>query len=114
MCVHFVLLASGTASDKGVDKGSKAWPPKLSGNQLTCFEKAQMSHGCMIVTAVENITAQIISRWDVNSALKSKDTINVLPVGQLGAECRRDGTIYRLQGLEDKGIGRGGGADTRG
>ena len=114
MHVYFVLLASGTASDKGADKGSKAWPPKLGGNQLSGFEEAQMSRGCMIVTVVENITAQIIHRWDVNTALKSEDTINVLPVGQSEAKCRRDGTIHRLQGLEDKGIGRRGGGDTRG
>ena len=81
MCVHFVLLASGTASNKGTDKGSEAWPPKLGSNQLLGFEEARMSCGCVIVTMAENITAEITSRWDVDVALKSEDTVNVLPVG---------------------------------
>ena len=81
MCVYLVLLANGTASNKGMDKGSEAWPPKLGSNQLSGFEEAQMSRGCMIVTTAENITAEITSRWNVDAALKSEDTINVLPVG---------------------------------
>ena len=32
--VSFVLLAFSTAFDISADKGSKAWPPELCGNQL--------------------------------------------------------------------------------
>ena len=81
MCVHLVLLASGTASNKGMDKGSEAWPPKLGSNQLSGFKEARMSCGCVIMTTAENITVEITSRWDVDAAPKSEDTVNVLPVG---------------------------------
>ena len=111
MHVYFVLLASGTASNKGTDKGGKARPPEIGSDQLLGFKEARMSRSCMIVTALENIAAKIISRWDIDTALKSEDAVNVLPIGQLGAECRRNGAIHRLQGLEDKGVGRRGGGN---
>ena len=37
MGVDLVLLASSAAFNITADKGSKAWPPEFSGNQLAGF-----------------------------------------------------------------------------
>ena len=105
MCVRFVLLTSGAASNKSMNIGGEAWPPELGGNQLASLEEAGVASSGVVVTAAENITAEIASGGNKDAAFICEDAIGKLPVREAGTEGRGNGAIHRLKGLEDKGIG---------
>ena len=80
MCVRFVLLTSGAASNKGTNIGGEARPPELGGNQLTSFEKAGVTSGGVIMTPAENVAAEIASGGNKDAAFIGEDAIGILPV----------------------------------
>ena len=51
--VGFVLLALSAAFDILADKGSKAWPPEFSGDQLAGLQEAGVAGRFMIVAMFE-------------------------------------------------------------
>ena len=105
MCVHLVLLTGRAASNEGMNIRSEGRPPELGGNQLASLEEAGVASSGVVVTAAENITAEIASGGNIDVALIGEDTIRVLPVRETGTESRGNGAIHGLKGLEDKGVG---------
>ena len=114
MCVRFVLLTSCTASNRGMNIGSEAWPPELGGDQLASFEKAGVASSGVVVTAAENVAAEIISGRDKDMAFIGEDAISILPVREAGTEGRGNGAIHELKGLEDEGVRGQRGSDAGG
>ena len=80
MCVCLVLLASGAASNKSTNIGGEAWPPELGSDQLVSFEKAGVTSGGVIMTAAENVAAEITSGGNKDTAFIGEDAISILPV----------------------------------
>ena len=107
VCVGFVLLTKGTAFDIATDKGGETRPPELGGDQLASFQEARVAGGCMIMTALEDGTAKGVVCGDIDTAFVREDAGLDLPVGQAGAEGKRDVLVHGLEGLEDKGVTHG-------
>ena len=105
MCVRLVLLTGCAASNEGANIRGEAWPPELGGNQLASLEEAGVASSGVIMTAAENITAEIASRRDIDTALMGEDAIRMLPVREMGTESRGNRATHGLKGLEDKGVG---------
>ena len=63
----------------------------------------------MIVTSFKDGMADGVVVRDVDSALVSKDSGFMLPVGEVGAKSKGDGTVHGLESLEYKGVIGGGG-----
>ena len=114
MCVRFVLLTSGAASNKSTNIGGEARPPELGGDQLASFEKTRVTSGGVIVTPAENVAAKIASGGNKDVAFIGEDAISILPVREAGTEGGGNGAIHRLKGLEDEGIRGGRGSDAGG
>ena len=104
MCVRLVLLTGRAASNEGTNIRSEAQPPELGGNQLASLEEAGVASSGVVVTAAENIAAEIASGRDIDAALIGEDAIRVLPVRETGMESRWNGAIHGLKGLKDKGV----------
>ena len=86
--ICLVLLTSGAASNEGANIGGEARPSKLGGDQLASFEETRMAHGGMVMTAAEDVAAEVARRGNIDATLISEDAIGVLPVGKMGTECR--------------------------
>ena len=73
-----------------------------------------MTGSGMIVAALEDSVAKVTIRGNVDMAFVSKDSVDVLPIRELGAKGRGNGAIHGLKGLEDEGVEGGGRGDARG
>ena len=104
MCINLVLLAKGTSFDIVADKGSKAGPPELGGNQLSGFQEAGVSGGFMIVASCQDGAAEGVIGRDIDAASISKNSGLNLPVGQPGAKWKRNVVVHGLESLKDKGV----------
>jgi len=76
---------------------------------LAGFKVPRMS-GSFVIMAVfkDGMVNGVIIR-DVNSTLVGEDASFVLPVREVGAESKGDGTVHGLEGLKYEGVICGGG-----
>ena len=108
VCVGFVLLANCPPFNIFLHKGHKTRPPELGGNQMMGFQVAWMTGYFMVVAMSKDGLLEGGVGGDINMALVGEDSFGILPVGQMRMEGRRNGSINRLQCLEDQRIrGRG-------
>jgi len=71
-----------------------------------------MSSSFMIVALFKDGMADGVIVRDVDSALVGKDSSFMLPVREVGAEGKGDGTVHGLEGLEYEGVISRGGLNT--
>ena len=109
MRVCFVLLACRTARNILADEGGKTWPPELGCDELAGFENTGVTRCRVVMVSRDNGAAEGRVGRNIDTILKGQDTGVVLPVreartklgGEFAGEC--------MEGVEDKGVGRGGG-----
>ena len=99
MCVNLVLLTKGTALYIAADKGGKAGPPELGGNQLPGFQEAGVPGGFMIVASRQDGTAEGVVGGDIDTAFIGEDAGFDLPVSKPGTKGERDVLMHRLESL---------------
>jgi hypothetical protein len=102
-------LTSGTSFYVFLDIGGETWPPEFSGDKLVGFKVTGVASGFMVVAALEDGFSEGVVIGDVDTPLVGKDSSLHLPIGE--AETKREGNIliHTLEGLEHKGVARGGG-----
>ena len=109
VCIEFVLLANRASFDIFPHKGCKARPPEFEGNQLTGFQVAWVTCCFMVMATSENGLLERGVGGDVDMTFVCEDPFSIQPVRQTRVEGRRNGSVHRLQCLEDKRVrGRGG------
>jgi hypothetical protein len=108
MSVGFVLLTRGISLYIFSDVRSEAQPPEFSGDELAGFKVAGVAGGLMVMAALEDGFTEGVVVGDVDTSLVGKDSGLHLPVGEAGTEGERDILVHRLEGLEYKGVARGG------
>ena len=109
MVVHLVLLASGAARDKGIDKGGQTRPPEIVfddgfGTKTPCMPGS----GGFVQRTNKGVVGR---RWYVHLSLKVEATILKGPVGEGRAREQRGAILHSLDCLQNKGVRRGRGFD---
>ena len=105
MVVHLVLLASGTARDKGIDKGGQTRPPEVVfdngfGMKTLCMP----SGGGFVQRANKGVAGRW---WHIHPSLKVEVTILKGPVSEGRAREQRGAILHSLDCLQNKGVRRG-------
>ena len=109
MVVHLVLLASGTARDKGIDKGGQTRPPEVMfndgfGTKMPCMS----GDGEFVQRANKGAVGR---RWYIHSSLKVEAAVLKGPVSEGRAREQRGAILHGLDCFQNKKVGRGRGFD---
>ena len=80
MMVYLVLLAHGTARDKGIDKGGQTRPPEVAFNDGLGVEMPCMPRGGGFVQRANK--GAVGCRWYIHSSLKVEVAILESPVSE--------------------------------
>ena len=104
MGICFCLLASGTAFNVLADELGKARPPIVSGDKLLHLEEPRVTGGFVVMTAKENLVAQIPGWWDIDSPFVGEDSCRMLPVREVGSESCRYLFLGRLEKFDDNRV----------
>ena len=97
MVVHLVLLTSGTARDRGIDKGGQTRPPEVAFDDGFDMKTPCMpSSGGFMQRTNKGVAG---CWWYVHSSLKVEATILKGPVGEGGAREQRGAILHSLDCL---------------
>ena len=109
MMVYLVLLASGTARDKGIDKGGQTRPPEVMFNDGFGTKTSSMPRGGgFMQRANERVAGH---RWYIHSSLKVEAAVLKGPVSEGRAREQRGAILHSLDCFQNKGVRRGRGFD---
>ena len=114
VCIGFVLLANCTSLDIFPHKGCKTRPLEFRGNQLAGFQVAWVTCCFMVVATSENGLSEIGVEGDIDMTFVYEDPFSIMPVRQMGVEGWGNGSLHRLQCLEDERVEGQGELDTVG
>ena len=109
MMVYLVLLASGTARDKGIDKGEQTRPPEVTFNDGFGTKTSGMPGGRGFMQRANKGVAGC--QWYIHLSLKVEAAVLKGPVGEGRAREQRGAILHSLDHFQNKGVGRGRGFD---
>ena len=109
MMVHLVLLACGTARDKGIDKGGQTRPPEVTFNDGFGVKTPCMPGGGGFMQRADKGAAGCW--WYIHSSLKVEAAILKGPVSEGRAREQRGAILHGLDRFQNKGVRRGRGFD---
>ena len=109
MMVYLVLLASGTARDKGIDKGGQTRPPEVTFDDGLGTKTSCMSGGGGFVQRANK--GVVGPQWYIHSSLKVEVAILKGPVSEGRTREQRGAILHGLDCFQNKGVGRGRGFD---
>ena len=107
--VHLVLLANGTARDKGIDKGGQTRLPEVAFDDGFGMKTPCMPGGGGFVQRANK--GAVGCWWHIHPALKVEATVLKGPVSEGRAREQRGAILHGLDCLQNKGVRRGRGFD---
>ena len=107
--VYLVLLASGAARDKGIDKRGQTRPPEVTFDDGFDMKMSCMSEGGGFVQRANERAAGC--RWYIHSSLKVEVAVLKGPVNEGRTREQRGAILHGLDCFQNKGVGRGRGSD---
>ena len=109
MMVYLVLLASGTARDKGIDKGGQTRPPEVTFDDGFGMKTPCMPGGGGFVQRANE--GAVGCQWYIHSSLKVEVAILKGPVSEGRIREQRGAILHSLDCFQNKGVRRGRGFD---
>ena len=109
MMVHLVLLAHGTARDKGIDKEGQTRPPEVTfddglGAKMPCMSRG----GGFVQRANEGVVS---CQWYIYSSFKVEAAVLKGPISEGRTREQRGAILHGLDCFQNKGVRRGRGFD---
>ena len=105
----YLVLASGTARDKGIDKGGQTRPPEVMFNDGFGTKTPCMSGDGEFVQRANK--GAVGRRWYIHSSLKVEAAVLKGPVSEGRAREQRGAILHGLDCFQNKKVGRGRGFD---
>ena len=109
MMVHLVLLARGTARDKGIDKEGQTRPPEvIFDGGLDAKMPCMSGGGGFVQRANEGVAS---CQWYIYSSFKVEAAVLKGPISEGRTREQRRAILHGLDCFQNKGVRRGRGFD---
>ena len=108
MMVYLVLLASGTARDKGVDRGQTRPPDVMFNDGFGMKTPCMPRDGGFVQRANEGVAGHW---WYIHSSFKVEVAVLKGPISEDRMREQRGAILHGLDCFQNKGVGRGRGFD---